>query len=356
VTQNGSGAGVREVSSVVVAHPSSDLYGSDRMMLESVAAFLGRGWRVTVTVPSDGPLVPQVRELGAQVVLCPTVVLRKSALRPRGLVDLVAQCARSVRPALRLLRAPRTDVLYVSTVTIPLWVLLARLARVRCVVHVHEAEGSAPRIVRRVLTAPLLLADGVLVNSRFSRDVLGSAFASVGRRAVVVPNGVAGPGVCVPARPSLDGGVRLLYVGRLSPRKGVDVAVEALGRLRAQGVDAGLDVVGAVFPGYEWFQAELEQTVLRLGLTDHVRFHGFRPDVWSALADCDVVLVPSTVDEPFGNTAVEAVLAARPLVVSRTSGLREAADGFASARFVEPADPQALADAVADVVARGAEV
>jgi glycosyltransferase involved in cell wall biosynthesis len=52
------------------------------------------------------------------------------------------------------------------------------------------------------------------------------------------------------------------------------------------------------------------------------------------------------VDEPFGNTAVEAVLAARPVVVSATSGLREAAAGYASAQYVTPGDPRALADAV----------
>ena len=69
------------------------------------------------------------------------------------------------------------------------------------------------------------------------------------------------------------------------------------------------------------------------------------------VADSDIVLVPSTVDEPFGNTAVEAMLAQRPLVVSRTSGLREAAAGYANARFVTPDDPAALADAVEEIIA-----
>jgi len=72
--------------------------------------------------------------------------------------------------------------------------------------------------------------------------------------------------------------------------------------------------------------------------------------VWGALADADVVLIPSQLDEPFGNTAVEAVLAARPVVVSATSGLQEASAGYATAQAVPPADVAAWAAAVERVV------
>jgi len=106
-----------------------------------------------------------------------------------------------------------------------------------------------------------------------------------------------------------------------------------------------------VFEGYEWFEQELHDTVAAAGVTERVEFLGFRSEVWPALADSDVVLVPSVMEESFGLTAVEAVLAARPLVVSDSSGLREAAAGYASARAVVPGDAAAWADAVQRVVA-----
>ena len=74
--------------------------------------------------------------------------------------------------------------------------------------------------------------------------------------------------------------------------------------------------------------------------------------VWPFLAESDVVVVPSRLDAPFGNTAVEAVLASRPVIVSNTSGLREAAAGYRSAQFVEPGDAGELADALARVAGR----
>lgn len=337
-------------STVVVAHPSADLYGSDRVMLESVSALVEAGHHVVVTLPADGPLVPLLEERGAEVDLTPTVVLRKSLLRPRALPGLVRDVVAGLRAGTALLRRLRPAVLYVSTVTVPLWLVAARLRRVPAVVHVHEAEGSAPAVVRAALAAPLLLARAVVANSRFSIDVLARSFPALGRRAELVPNGVPGPTFRSPARAELDT-VRLVYVGRLSPRKGVDVAVDAVAALRRDGVAATLDVVGSVFPGYEWYQDELIAQVEALGLGDSVRLHGFVDPVWPLVEQADAVLVPSRVDEPFGNTAVEAVLAARPVIASATSGLLEATAGYGSAQTVRPEDPEALATAVRRVVA-----
>lgn len=331
---------------VLVAHPGAELYGSDRVMLESVAGFRDAGWRVVVTLCDDGPLVRELQGLGARVTRTRTPVLRKSALRPAGLVRLVADALVGTVAGLALIRRVRPDALYVSTVTVPLWTVLGRASRRPVLCHVHEAEGSAPALVRRLIALPLLLATRLVANSEYSVDVLRRSLRAVVGRASVVHNGVPGPVEVVPSRETLDGPVRLVYLGRLSARKGVDVAVEALGELRRSGCDAELDLVGAVFPGYEWFEQQLRDRVSELGLTGAVHFRGFHPSVWPFLAAADVAVVPSVVDEPFGNTAVEAVLAARPVVVSATSGLREAAAGYASAQRVPPGDPVALADAV----------
>ncbi|MFC5381908.1 glycosyltransferase [Aquipuribacter nitratireducens] len=333
-------------ATVLVAHPGGELYGSDRVLAESVAGLREAGLDVVVALAGPGPLVARLEALGARVTVCRTPVLRKQYLSLVGLLRLARSTAAGLRPSWALLRATRPVAVLVNTVTVPLWIVLARLLRVPVVCHVHEAERSARPLLRRLLALPLLGARRVVTNSRFSEGVLLDAVPSLASRTQVVPNGVEGPSACVPPRASPDGEVRLLYLGRLSPRKGPDVAVAAVAALRDRGVPARLDVVGAVFPGYEWFEQELRDQVRALGLTDRVALHGFRPDVWPWLAGCDVLLVPSRTDEPFGNTAVEGALAARPVVASRTSGLLEATSGLRAARTVAPDDPDAVADAV----------
>jgi glycosyltransferase involved in cell wall biosynthesis len=335
---------------LLVVHPGSELYGADRMLLESATA-LARRFTVTVALPGPGPLVGELEARGVRVEQVPMPVLRNAALRPRGFVRLLGAAVRGFVPALRLLRRDGVAGVYVSTLTLPSWPLLARLAGRRSICHVHEAEQSVPRLLRRGMALCPALSDRVVANSRFTLDVLTEVAPRLRRRATVVHNAVRGPAEPVPARPRLDGPLRLLYVGRLSPRKGPQVAVATLRELLRRGVDARLTVVGSVFDGYEWFEQELRAAVAGEGLDGRVDFLGFCPDVWPHLADADVVLMPSVGDESFGNSAVEAVLAARPLVVSDHSGLREAAAGYDGAQAVDPGRPDAWADAVCRVAA-----
>lgn len=337
---------------ILIAHPSADLYGSDRVMLETITALTERDWRVVVTVPAPGPLVAEIVARRGEVVICPSPVLRKSALKPLGMLKLIGEVLHSLPTGIRVLRSTRAEVLYVSTITVPLWFVIGRLLRRPVVGHVHEAERSASPLIRKALAAPLLLAHQLVVNSRFSLDVLADAFPTLGRRSVVVYNGVPGPAAIVPARRTPDAPFRAVFVGRLSPRKGPQVAVDAVARLAGQGVDVHLDLVGAVFPGYEWFEEQLRADVAARGLADRVTFQGFRSDVWGAVADADVVLVPSQGDEPFGNTAVEAVLAARPVIASASSGLLEAVAGYGCAQSVTPSDVPGWAAAI-DTVRTG---
>jgi glycosyltransferase involved in cell wall biosynthesis len=335
---------------VLVVHPGSELYGADRVLLESATALAGR-FDVTVALPGPGPLVQALEARGIRVVLCRMPVLRNAAMRPAGALRLLGDAVAGLVPALRLLRTRGAAGVYVNTLTLPSWPLLARLAARASVCHVHEAEQSAPRLLRRGMAVCPVLADEVVANSSFTLDVLADVAPRVRARSTVIHNGIDAPTDVDAARRDLDGPLRLLFVGRLSPRKGPQVALATLQELLARGVDARLQLLGSVFEGYEWFEAELRDTVATSGLADRVEFLGFQPDVWPHLAGADVVLVPSVMEESFGNTAVEAVLAARPLVVSDHSGLREAVGGYASAQAVEPGRPERWADAVQRVAA-----
>ncbi|MEZ0164101.1 glycosyltransferase family 4 protein [Kineococcus sp. LSe6-4] len=340
---------------VLLVHPGAGLYGSDRMLLEAVRAVVADGSRALLLVGEDGPLVGLARAAGARVLVRPAPVLRKSALSARGVLALAGRCAVAAVRDGALLRRLRPDVVYVSTLTLPTWVLLARAHGVPVLCHVHEAESGAAAPVRRALAAPLLAADRLLVNSEYSLAVLADSWPGLAARAAVLPNGVAGPAAPVPARTGA-GPLRLLYVGRLSRRKGVLVALDAVAAVLAGGLDAHLDLVGDVFGEHAGFARELEDRLGAEVFAGRVTRHGFDPDVFAHLARADVLLVPSVLPEPFGNTAVEGVLAGRPVLVSDVGGLPEAVAGVPSARLVPAGDAPALARAVVQVAADLAEL
>ncbi|WP_340536686.1 glycosyltransferase family 4 protein [Nocardioides sp. GXZ039] len=349
----------RPTSTVVMGHHTPDVYGSDLQLLESVSALVDAGHRVVVTLPGEGPLTPLLRERGAEIRTIEVPVLRKSALTPFGLIGLAAQMLRRLPAMVRLLRRERAAAVYVNTVTVPLWLVAARIARRPVLCHVHEAQDAGPRLLRAALAAPLLLADRVLVNSLASRRALADALPRAVRHATVVYNGVCGPPADEPADEPAGGSEarsgqgspadRIVMVGRLSPRKGTDVLVAALARLVGEGRDVALDLAGTAFPGYEWFEEELRTRAAADDLRGRVVFHGYLNPVWDLLAAGAVVVVPSRL-EPFGNTAVEAQLAGRPVVVAGVQGLTEIVTDGETGLVVPPEDDAALAAAIGRVL------
>ena len=335
---------------LVVAHPSPDLYGSDRQLLETTRAALAADWEVVVVLPNDGPLVPLLRTQGARVEIREFPVLRKSLLHPRRLLGFAVALVRSSWSLRSWLRERGPALVYVNTLTIPVWLVGARLAGVPTLCHVHEAEEDSPRLVALALAAPLLLAGTVMANSEAARRAIASALPTVARRVVVVHNGVPGPAT-PPRLHSRNAGERweLAVVGRLAPRKGIDVAIEAVALLAAAGIDAHLTICGTVFPGYEWYEAELRERAGRPDLADRVDLQGYVHPTWPVLEAADLVLVPSRV-EPFGNTAVEGLLARRPVVASDTQGLAEVVRPGTTGVLVPPGDAPALAAAIATLV------
>lgn len=333
----------------LMVHPSSELYGSDRVFAESVYALLQHSWQVTVALPQDGPLVAPLRAAGARVIFCPTPVLRKAALKPRGFLRLLAETGRAFGPMARLLRSERPDVVYVNTVTIPMWLALARASRCRVLAHVHEAEDTVPTPIQFALAAPLYAAHSVVVNSKATGTAMLRAGVRLSDRTHLVYNGVAGPEsprpiVAPPREPA-----RILLVGRLSPRKGSDLAIRSIARLIGRGREVRLDLVGSVFTGYEWYENQLRELIAELDLSDSVRLRGFNGEVWDAYAGADVAIVPSRF-EPFGNTAIEAQLAGVPVIVTDAQGLPETVEHGHYGEIVPVDDAEALADAIANTL------
>lgn len=334
---------------VVFAHPSPDVYGSDLQALETISGFVADGWRVVLVVPHEGPLLPLARDRGAEARVVPFPTVHRGLLAPAAAARFARESLRSLLTLVQGLRYLRPDAVWVNTLTEPIWLAAARVAGIPAVVHVHEAEQDAPRLMRAGLAAQIALARTAVVNSRAAAQAITDVIAGLAPRIELVYNGVEGPAMPAQPRSPHDGPARIALVGRLSPRKGTDIALEATALLRTSGIDAHLDLYGAVFPGYEWFEEELRARAARPDLAGAVTFHGYVRPVWDGLAASDVVVVPSRT-EPFGNVAVEAQLAGRPVVVAAVQGLTEIVDDGRTGLHTPPESPERLSLALREVL------
>jgi glycosyltransferase involved in cell wall biosynthesis len=163
------------------------------------------------------------------------------------------------------------------------------------------------------------ICDAMLTSSRCvlhvtSLNELKEASTRIRRaRGVVIPNGVDIPRP--PARKSWkpDGLFRLLYLGRLDPKKGIENMLRAVSQL------SDLAVRVAVYGGGDSHYAEsLHALVGSLGLSTRVQFHGHVEGAQKeqAFLHADACIVPSFT-ENFGMAVAEALAHGLPVIASR---------------------------------------
>lgn len=329
----------------MIANPGLDRYGSDLQMVQSVAALRHAGWDVTVVSPTTGPLADQLSSLGAEVVLLDYPLVQRADVSPGGALRLGTRALRALPGMVSLIRRLRPDVLYVNTVTLPWWLLAGRLRGVPVLCHVHEAEPNVSRLVGGAMAAQLWLARTVVVNSSITRRALTDVLKGLRRRIRLIYNGVPLPEGRHRVTALEPRAVRLVVVGRLSPRKSPHTAVEATALLRAKGIDARLELCGTPVEGRESYESELRTLATGASLSGAVTFSGYVQPVAVALLRNDVFLATSTA-EPFGNAVVEAQLAGLPVVATAVEGHLETVLHDETGLHVPVGDAVAMAAAV----------
>lgn len=223
-----------------------------------------------------------------------------------------------------------------------------------------KAETGDPEPDRRVEaeTEVVGCSDVILANSVEERAQLVRLYGADPNRIEIVPPGVEhaffSPGDRGGARRALGldpGAPMLLFVGRIQPLKGLEVAVGALAALPQR--DARLVVVGG--PSGTEGAAELARiraSAAELGVTDRIQFVDPQPhhllSTWYRAAD--VVVVPSR-SESFGLVALEAAACGTPVVAASVGGLLTLVDHRRTGLLVDSREPAEFAAAVSSLLA-----
>ena len=109
---------------------------------------------------------------------------------------------------------------------------------------------------------------------------------------------------------------RFLYLGRIMKEKGIDELFAAAERLKSDGEDFVIDMVG-------FFEDEYRQKVQKMEEKGIVKFHGFKEDPRPYYEQADCVVMPSY-HEGMSNVLLEAASMGRPIITSRIHGCMEA--------------------------------
>ena len=217
---------------------------------------------------------------------------------------------------------------------VPAWVAwrLSALTKTKWLMTAHAPYSLNAGII------PLRHADGVICVSEAVQHELSGYLPE---NTITIPNGIRKPKTSWHGR-YFPENTRLLYVGYLSKRKGLNIALQALGNLK--GCSWTLDVLG---DGGQ--REEFEALTENLGLSERVKFWGFRDDAEEFMSKAACLVFPSF-QEGLPLTVNEALAVGLPVLASDIEPLRPLASG----ELVPAGDVSAWTNAIRSVLEGGA--
>ena len=333
-------------------YPAWAYGGIPRCAYELCRALVGLGEEVSVWTTDAFDAEERLRE---QEIVVDGIVVR----RFRNLSNTLAYHRQMYLPP-GIFRAvygvANFDVVHIHSHRHILEAVVGGAARTRGVPYVFTGNGTVPAIERYVL--PKLVLD-LMGGRAFLQNAAACIAVSAAEdphyraagvppeRVTVIPNGIRLEEYAkLPER----GGLRqalgigeaplLVFLGKITPRKGVDVLLRAMAHLPSS---VQLVVAG----NFMMPEQPIRALVSQLGLDGRVHFPGLLLG-WeknASYVDADVVVYPS-VDEIFGLVAVESLMCGTPVVVCDDSGCGEVVRSARGGLLVPYGDPVALAEAL----------
>jgi glycosyltransferase involved in cell wall biosynthesis len=289
--------------------------------------------------------------------------------QPYYLRDYVAQCIRRLRPF-------EPDVVHLHNFAnhIPAY----RRAFPNAVIVLHMHCDWLVELDRAETARCLSAADLVVGCSEHVVNGARDRFANLPVRFAMLPNGV---NVTADRVTSSATSEVVLFVGRVSPEKGVHLLLEAWPLVRAARPTAELQIVGPMavcprellvdistdpevralarfYPGDAREGGTYEQQLRAMvpkALASSVTFAGFEPHerILQRYPEATLLVNPS-LSEAFGMSLIEALAVGTPVIASRVGGMEEIVRRTEGGRLVDKADADALACALIDLLANSA--
>ena len=310
-------------------------------------ALVEKGARVTVLTAAQGDLPRRENDFGVQV--CRICAARQRQDRC-SIPEMLAFLAHAAIVAPGLARQVRADAALVffslPTGAVGWWTK----TRMGLPSVLSLQGGDVPgfmsdelalyhRMSGPIITQVWKNAAAVIANSNGLAD-LASAFApnmDIG----MIPAGADLSSVTPPISPTLEGPLRLLFVGRLVHQKGLDVLFRALSPLKDYG-DWTLTIAG---------EGPLKEDLVRaaqgLRLNDRIVFRGWleKDRLPAVYQNADMFVLPSR-DEGMPNAMLEAMAAGMAVIGSRVAGIEEVIQDGKNGLLVRPDDAGGLTDAL----------
>jgi len=331
----------------------SDPGGAQRCLMDLLPAVKSRGWKALVALPGNGELFAALAAAGVETAQIACGPYSSGTKLPGDVARFAVELPRAARQIRNLARRFPPDLVYINGPRL-LPATAAAGLRAPVVFHSHSYLRAGPSRSLAGWALRLLRAQVIACCRHVAQPWRG--FVKPERMRVIY-NGVRGPNCRSgpradgehstsddPASRRDAGPPTVGCIGRIAPEKGQRDFLAAASLIHAAIPDCRFVLYGAPLFG-DAASARYEEDLRRAATGLPVEFRGWAEDVYSALENLDVLLVPSGPHEANPRVVLEAFAAGVPVIAYASGGIPEVIEngrtGFL-ARDVKGLDARAV--------------
>jgi len=344
---------------ILFLHSSSDLYGSDRALLNILSILDRAKFEPHVILPDFGPLNLELNRLGILPRVMNFGVLRRKLLHPFGFIAYVISSFSGCLRILFYAKGNKIRIIHSNTSAILTGGVVAWLLRIPHIMHLREMVIQPKWLWRILSTFAFLFSNRVLAVSEAVKDhwLKGSLYRKPGKIEVIY-DGIDtvrhSPEVSgKPFEKELgveDGDILIGMIGRINRWKGQDYLVDVAREVILLDPRAIFVIVGDAYKGEEILVERLKEQLASKNLKGRVFLLGFRKDVSEIHSALDIYVHPSIWPEPFGLVVAEAMSSGKPVVANNLGGVKEMIVNGQTGFLVNPNDRTQMVEAILKLV------
>lgn len=331
------------MKNILFVHSSSELYGSDRSLLNIVKNIDKSKYNIYIVLPCIGPLVDEMKKIkGVEVKIFEVAVLRRKNLSVKGIFQYIKDYIKSIKYLKNIIKQYNIDIVDTNTAVVFPGAIAAKKTNIKSVWHIREIISNKyeNRIISFIMNK---YADIIVANSKAT----GNALKVNQDKIRVVYNAVEEK---EDIKYNVHDQLVVGMAGRINRWKGQKLFVDAAKLVHEKIPNVIFKIAGDVYIGEEEIKKELEEYISEKKLDKVVKLLGQVNNMSEFYADIDIFVLPSIQPEPFGLVVIEAMEYGLPVIATNHGGpveiITEGEEGY----LVDYKDANQMANRIIELV------
>ena len=328
------------MKNILFFHSSSDLYGSDRSLLNILKNLDKKKYNIHAFLPSDGPLKDELEKIdNINVKIYDIPILRRKELNIKGGIKYIKNSIKSYKEIKKYIKSNNIELVYTNTSVILLGSIVAKHLKIKSIWHIREIITN--KYENKFISYFMNKYSSLVIAN--SNNTLKSLKLKT-NKGMVLYNSIELDEKNINKNKSKKFVIGM--AGRINRWKGQKLLVDAAEIVLKQDKNIEFLIAGDAFHGEEYLKNDLINYINDKKLGSHVKLCGQIDNMRDFYKKLDLFILPSIKPEPFGLVILEAMQYGIPVIASNHGGPTEIIKDNINGILFEPNNPLSLASEI----------